>query len=302
MGGFERADPSTGRSGVPTRARINAAGRLWRADAGLELMLTEDERAEAIAAELSGRTRERRARRAGSIPPRAARRGCRRAARGAGAGARGEGWHAGVIGIVASRLVERFHRPGIVIALDARGGEGHRAQHPGFDLLAALEACGEHLETFGGHRVAAGLTLRAGNLGAFREAFAAHATALLGPDELRRTQRIDAMVGGVGLGLELAEELGGWPRSGWATPGCGCWSPRPGCSDVRTMGEGKHARFSLHSGAHRALGVAFGRSSLGRRGGRAGRRRGAARGQPLERLGRAPRRPARALPARCRRA
>ena len=105
------------------------------------------------------------------------------------------------------------------------------------------------------------------------------------------------MVGGVGLGLELAEELGQLAPFGMGNPGVRLMVPSARVSDVRTMGEGKHARFSLHSGAHRALGVAFGRSVARRRGRGPGRRRGAARGQPLERLGRAARRPARALPA-----
>jgi single-stranded-DNA-specific exonuclease len=165
---------------------------------------------------------------------------------------------------VASRLVERHHRPVVVVSLDGEGGgRGSGRSIPGFDLLAALEACSEHLETFGGHRAAAGLALRAENLDPFREAFAAHATAVLGPGELRRTQRIDAMVGGVGLGLELAEELGQLAPFGMGNPGVRLMVPSARVSDVRTMGEGKHARFNLHSGSHRALGVAFGRSSLG---------------------------------------
>ena len=84
-----------------------------------------------------------------------------------------------------------------------------------------------------------------------------------GPEDLRRTERIDAMVGGVGLGLELAEELGQLAPFGMGNPGVRLMVPSARVSDVRTMGEGKHARFSLHSGSHRALGVAFGRSSLG---------------------------------------
>ena len=169
-----------------------------------------------------------------------------------------------MIGIVASRLVERHHRPVVVISLDGEGGgRGSGRSIPGFDLLAALEACSEHLVSFGGHRAAAGLALRAEDLDAFREAFAAHATAVLGPEDLRRTERIDAMVGGAGLGLDLAEELGRLAPFGMGNPGVRLMVPSARVSDVRTMGEGKHARFSLHSGAHRALGVAFGRSSLG---------------------------------------
>ena len=247
--------------------RINAAGRLYRADAGVELMLSDDEqRAEEIAIELNRANSERRAtEREVDNAAEAARRELPDDMREApGLVLAGEGWHPGVIGIVASRLVERHHRPVVVVSLDGEGGgRGSGRGIPGFDLLAALEACSAQLESFGGHRAAAGLSLRAENLDAFREAFAAHATAALGPEDLRRTERIDAMVGGVGLGLDLAEELGRLAPFGMGNPGVRLMVPSARVSDVRTMGEGKHSRFSLHSGAHRALGVAFGRSSLG---------------------------------------
>jgi single-stranded-DNA-specific exonuclease len=170
-----------------------------------------------------------------------------------------------VIGIVASRMVERHNRPTIVISLDGEGGgRGSGRSIPGFDLLAALEACAEHLTSFGGHRAAAGLALEAESLDAFREAFAAHAAEALGPEDLMRTERIDAMVGGADLGLDLAEELGRLAPFGMGNPGVRLLVPAARVRDVRPMGqEGRHARFSLHSGSHRALGVAFGRSKLG---------------------------------------
>jgi single-stranded-DNA-specific exonuclease len=248
--------------------RINAAGRLYRADAGVELFLTGDEaRAAEIAAELSRANGERRAtEREVDAAAEAARRDLPGELREApGLVLAGEGWHPGVIGIVASRLVERHHRPVVVVSLDAEGGgRGSGRSIPGFDLLAALEACGEHLVRFGGHRAAAGLELRAEDVGAFQEAFAAHAATVLGPEDLRRTERIDAMVGGAGLGLDLAEELERLAPFGMGNPGVRLLVPAARVRDVRTMGQdGKHARFSLHSGAHRALGVAFGRPSLG---------------------------------------
>jgi len=247
--------------------RINAAGRLYRADAGVELFLTDsEERAAEIATELSRVNGERRAtEREVDAAAEAARRELPEELREASALVlAGEGWHPGVIGIVASRLVERHHRPVVVIALDGEGGgRGSGRSIPGFDLLAGLEACSEHLEGFGGHRAAAGLELRAENVDAFRAAFAAHATSVLGPEDLRRTERIDAMVGGAGLDLDLAEELEQLAPFGMGNPGVRLLVPAARVRDVRTMGEGKHARFSLHSGAHRALGVAFGRSNLG---------------------------------------
>ncbi|HEX4464976.1 MAG TPA: single-stranded-DNA-specific exonuclease RecJ [Solirubrobacterales bacterium] len=247
--------------------RINAAGRLYRADAGVELFLTDDEaRAAEIANELSRANGERRAteREVANEAEAALRELPDELREASGLVVAGEGWHPGVIGIVASRLVERYHRPVVVISLEADGsGRGSGRSIPGFDLLAGLEACSEYLGSFGGHKAAAGLELKAGELPAFREAFAAYANSLLGPEDLKRTERIDAVVGGASLGLDLAEELKQLAPFGMGNPGVRLLVPSARVRDVRTMGEGKHARFSLHSGSHKALGVAFGRPSLG---------------------------------------
>ena len=96
-----------------------------------------------------------------------------------------EDWHEGVIGIVASRLVERFNRPVVLIAGTSDGWKGSGRSISAFDLHAALAACSEHLERFGGHRAAAGLSIRTEQLEAFAEAFAAHADAVLAEDDLR---------------------------------------------------------------------------------------------------------------------
>ncbi len=247
--------------------RINAAGRLYRADAGVELFLTEDdERAAEIAIELNRANSERRAteREVANAAEAALRDLPEHLREAPGLVVAGHDWHPGVVGIVASRMVERYHRPVVVISLDGEGsGRGSGRSISGFDLLAGLEACSEHLGSFGGHRAAAGLELEAGQVDAFREAFAAHAASVLGPEDLKRTERIDAMVGGASLGLDLAEELRQLAPFGMGNPGIRLLVPSARVRDVRTMGEGKHARFSLHSGAHRALGVAFGRPSLG---------------------------------------
>jgi single-stranded-DNA-specific exonuclease len=247
--------------------RINAAGRLYRADAGVELFLTEDPgRAAEIADELGRANGERRAtERQVDAAAEAARRELPDALREAPALVlAGEGWHPGVIGIVASRLVERHHRPAVVISLDGEGGaRGSGRSIPGFDLLAGLRACSGQLTSFGGHRAAAGLTMDASEVPAFRDAFAAHATEVLGVEELTKTERVDAMVGGADLGLDLAEELALLAPFGMGNPGVRLLVPSARVRDVRTMGEGKHARFNLHSGAHRATAVAFGRSQLG---------------------------------------
>ncbi|MDW8339233.1 MAG: single-stranded-DNA-specific exonuclease RecJ, partial [Thermoleophilia bacterium] len=154
--------------------RLNAAGRLCRPDLALELLLTEDpDRARRLAAELEELNRERQAvedrilREAvalvEALPPRRRRR--------RGYVLWGEEWHEGVIGIVASRLVERFHRPVVLIARSGHGWKGSGRSIPRFDLHAALAACAEHLERFGGHRAAAGLSIDPTKLEDFAEAF-----------------------------------------------------------------------------------------------------------------------------------
>ena len=95
-----------------------------------------------------------------------------------------EGWHPGVIGIVASRIVDRFHRPTVMIAMTNGHGQGSGRSIAGFHLTKALEACREHLETFGGHEMAAGLKLKSTHFEAFREAFGEHAKTAISPESL----------------------------------------------------------------------------------------------------------------------
>ena len=246
--------------------RINAAGRLYRADAGVELFLTEDPgRAAEIAVELDRTNRERQlAEREVETAAEAARRELPAELQEAPALViAGQGWHPGVVGIVASRLVERHWRPVILLSFDETGsGRGSGRSIPGFDLLCGLQACSEHLVRFGGHKAAAGLELQESELESFREAFIAHAAQALGPEQLTRTERIDALVGGDGLGLELATELEKLAPFGSGNPGVRLLVPSARLGDVKSMGDGKHSRFSLQSAGARAVGVAFGRPSL----------------------------------------
>ena len=139
--------------------RINAAGRLHRADAGLELLLTDDdERAAAIADELDHANSERR-----HVEQRILFEAEGQVAQQGDAPAyvlAGDGWHPGVVGIVASRVAERHGRPCVVIALDGEQGTGSGRSIPAFDLLGGLDACAAHLLRHGGHRAAAGCTIR----------------------------------------------------------------------------------------------------------------------------------------------
>src|SRR5918993_914222 len=136
--------------------RINAAGRMQRADAALELLLTDDAaRAGEVARELDLLNRDRQEAETRILF--AAEAACAPQAHEGAIVVAGEGWHPGVVGIVASRLVERWRRPCVVIALDGQGGgRGSGRSISAYDLHAGLAACSEHLGRFGGHRIAAG--------------------------------------------------------------------------------------------------------------------------------------------------
>jgi single-stranded-DNA-specific exonuclease len=260
-------DPETidaGALGFRLAPRINAAGRLYRADAGVELMLTTDrDRADQIAEELDRANGERRwaeqkvvegAERArAALPPELAEAPALILC--------GEDWHAGVVGIAASRMAERHHRPTILLSADGTRAKGSARSIPGFDLVAALDTCQRHLTRYGGHRAAAGLELELDQLDAFREAFIAHAAAEIDPAELVRMEELDALVGvgREGIGMDLARQLESLGPFGMGNPGPRLLVPSGRLREVRPLGEeGKHSRFQLESGSGRALGVAWG--------------------------------------------
>ncbi len=190
-----RAPFTTMNIGFGLAPRLNAAGRLGTAQDALELLLTEDAaRARTIAASLDAQNRERRA-----VEDDVLRQAEAQVAEGFDAerdaaivvGA--QGWHTGVIGIVASRLQKRFHRPALVIGFDETGlGKGSGRSIAGLSLVAALSACGEFLEKHGGHDMAAGLTIREARFAEFRAAFLAHARGRLSAEQLQPRLHLDA--------------------------------------------------------------------------------------------------------------
>ena len=240
--------------------RINAAGRLAHAEAALELLMTGDERrAEEIARELDELNRRRQDTETRILFGAEAARG--EHPDGPAYVLAGEGWHPGVIGIVASRMVERYHRPCVMIALDERDGSGKGSGRSisAFDLHGALGACSGHLRRFGGHRAAAGLEIDAERVDAFRDAFVAHARGVLSDDDLVRVERIDAVVGADAVGTGLAEELERLGPFGHGNPQPALLVPATRVSEVRGMGEDdQHARLTIASGGGaRARAVAF---------------------------------------------
>ena len=255
-----KVDPSTvdaGAIGFRLGPRLNAAGRLYRADAGLELLLTEDrERARAVALELDANNTERR-----DVETRIRFEAEAQVAEQGSAAAyvlASDGWHAGVIGIVAARIAERHHRPCVLIALEGEEGTGSGRSIAGFDLLGGLHAASETLQRYGGHRAAAGLTIARADVPAFREAFAAHAASVLTPEDLRPEVRVDAVAPGDTLTLSLAEELEQLAPFGQGNPAVSLLVPAALLDDPRPMGEGRHVAFTLSAGGARSRCVMFG--------------------------------------------
>ncbi|HEV2075025.1 MAG TPA: DHHA1 domain-containing protein, partial [Thermoleophilaceae bacterium] len=230
---------------------------LRRADAALELLLTRDEsRAAEVADELDLLNRERR-----DVETRIlfAAEAARAEQDGAAAYVlAGEGWHPGVVGIVASRIADRHHRPCVIIAIDSEGARGSGRSIPTFDLHAALTECGGHLRRFGGHRAAAGLEIDPERIDDFRRDLVRCAAARLSPEDLIPVEEVDAVVPGTALGLDLAEGLRALGPFGHGNPEPTLLVPAARATDLRPMGdEGQHSRFTLASAGARAQGVAF---------------------------------------------
>ena len=242
--------------------RINASGRLCRPEAALALLLTEDrDEAHKLAEELEGLNRERQA-----IEERILREAVKEVEswpesrrRGRGYVVAGEDWHEGVIGIVASRLVERYNRPVVLVAGADGLWKGSGRSVSAFDLHGALAACAEHLERFGGHRAAAGLTIRPEQIESFAAAFAAYADEVLGDDDLRPVTHIDAVVEGPKLTLGLCAELGRLAPFGLGNPGVTLLVDGCEVVDPSTVGDGKHLRFRVRQrGRDAGSAIAFG--------------------------------------------
>ena len=234
--------------------RLNAIGRLGHAREALELLTTSDEaRAREIAEALTGWNDERRktesmiSDHAGALaidlgmttPEHRAIVLC------------DQSWHRGVVGICCSRLVGLYHRPTILLQRDGELCYGSARSIDGFDLHAALAACSEHLESFGGHAMAAGLKVRADRLGDFTRAFVDYTNTRLAPSDLVRRTIVDAECGIAELDTSAAEALS-------ALAPFGRDNPRPLlllrgatlATAPRALGKtGKHIAFDVKQGS-----------------------------------------------------
>jgi single-stranded-DNA-specific exonuclease len=211
--------------------RVNAAGRMSTPDIAARLLLANDEtmgeEARALAEQLDGENLRRQEEEAEILA--AAKRSVQSDP---DIGARsvlvvaGDGWHRGVIGIVASKLVDAFHRPAIVLSVDGEVAHGSCRSIPRFDMLGALERCARLFIRFGGHRQAAGLTMEAARIKDLRRAVNEVADETLGPEDLMPRLVIDGdltfrgITGGVAAGVSALAPFGaGNPRPVFAARG-----------------------------------------------------------------------------------
>jgi single-stranded-DNA-specific exonuclease len=192
--------------------RVNAAGRMSTPDIATRLLLAADEtmadEARGLAEQLETENTRRRqeeqdivakARKIIETDPEVGSRSVLVVA--------GEGWHRGVIGIVASKIVDAFFRPTIVLSIEEGVAHGSCRSIPGFDMLAALESCAPMLLRFGGHKQAAGLQLESDRIREFRHAVNVFGEERLGPDDLRPRLWLDAPLSFSGITSQVAEEL-----------------------------------------------------------------------------------------------
>lgn len=190
--GLDAKELTAGRIGFVLAPRLNATGRIGSALRGVELLLTDDDGvALGIARELEELNRRRQDLDRQTLD--AARRQLDALDMNEYSGIvlAGEGWHPGVIGIVASRIVEETARPTVLVALENGIGKGSGRSIPAFDLHGALVECRELFVRFGGHRAAAGVTLETARVSAFAERFNEIARSKLTPDDLAHTLHID---------------------------------------------------------------------------------------------------------------
>ena len=257
--GLEGKRVRAGQVGFILAPRLNAAGRVGDANDGLQLLLTDDP---AEAARLADRLEVRNSERqeldsrileevlglvAESFDPE------QDAAFVFGA----DDWHPGVVGIVASRVVERYGRPTFLIGFDGATGKGSGRSISRFDLHSALVECQDLLDRFGGHRMAAGLTVSREKFAEFRDRFRAVARARLDPLELGPEQRVDLEIG-------LAEATEELERLGRHLEPCGMGNPAPvfglrgvRLSDPKIVGQG-HLKGALSGATQRLEAIGFG--------------------------------------------
>ncbi|MGD9694544.1 MAG: single-stranded-DNA-specific exonuclease RecJ [Thermoleophilia bacterium] len=240
---------------------INAAGRLAHPERALELLLAPDRAtADPIAAELWATNAERReverailedaVAQVEAEPDEIRRAGVTVAA--------GDGWHEGVVGIVASRLVERFEKPAIVLARGDAVAKGSGRSLPGVDLHALVGSAAHSLTRWGGHSGAVGLELPLGAVAAFRDDLIRAAEGLHGAIARARVKGVDAVVGGRDLTLRTAEAIEALAPFGRGNPPVRLALPGVEIESSGRVGDGRHLTLRLRSSGVMARAIGFG--------------------------------------------
>ena len=249
VSGREGKAANVGEVGFQLAPRLNASGRLGSAAQSLGLLMARDRAdAERLAGLLDDvnqqrRTLQRNVEQAvherigqlyGGTPPAAIVLGH-------------ADWHLGVVGIVAARIAENYHRPTFLLQINNGIARGSGRSIPAFDLYGGLQHCAEWLQQFGGHRYAAGLTMAVEHLPALQEAFIRYADDRLGPEDMRPVLRLESVVSLADITETLVNEMAGLAPHGSGNPapvfaayGVHVVSP------IRRLGhEGQHARFRV---------------------------------------------------------
>ncbi|MGD9154188.1 MAG: single-stranded-DNA-specific exonuclease RecJ [Bacillota bacterium] len=258
--GLRGRDINCGHIGFILAPRINAAGRLGNPSVGVKLFLTADAlQARQLAKDLDLENQNRQEIENAVLAEAQAQIAAQPQLEEEYALVlAGEGWHLGVIGIVASRLVELYHKPVILIGLEGEEGRGSGRSIAGFNLFAAVERCGAYLNKFGGHEFAAGLSIGRARIPEFKTAFLKLAKESLGPEDLQPTLRVESLVDLNGVTLDLVRELDKLAPCGPSNP-----TPVLGCCDVslvdlRSVGEnGKHLKVKVKSADTIREGIGF---------------------------------------------
>ena len=170
----------------------------------------------------------------------------------------GEGWHEGVVGIVASRLTDRYERPAVVISIDGADAKGSGRSVPGVDLHGLVSRSDAVLTRWGGHEGAVGLSLARDDIPAFRDALSQAAEGERHAIERSRVRAVDTVVGGADLSLAGAEAFEALAPYGRGNPAVSMLIPGVALSGVGTMGaDGRHLQVGFRAGGVRARAVAF---------------------------------------------
>lgn len=263
--GLGDRDINAGHIGYVLAPRINAAGRMGNPSIGVKLFLTNNPiQAMDLAKELEKENQERQMTENEVLQEAQAQiESTPEMAQEYALVLAGEGWHLGVIGIVASKLVEIYHKPVVLIGFEGDEGRGSGRSISGFNLFKAIEACGRYLTRYGGHEFAAGLTVTREQFRDFKKAFLNQVKTSITKEDLLPMLKIESMVTLEGITLDLARELGKLAPCGPANP-----TPVLGCKalqvvEYRNVGEnGKHLKLKVSNRNIIREGIGFNLGSL----------------------------------------